>query len=181
MNDPERFSDKLGWYKLYYRDELMRNCTDKALVRDYVKSCGLGHLLNELYGFFDNVENIDWNKLPKQFVLKSTLGGSSNGILLVFDKDTLDKNKTRSELRSWIKKDSYRTTNAAEWVYEERKARIIVEKLLIPVSRTDYKRITEQPEKPKNCEQMIRTAEILSASFPHVRVDLYNIDGNIVF
>ena len=52
---------------------------------------------------------------------------------------------------------------------------------LLPVSRTDYFPITEQPEKPKNYEKMLEYAEKLSKPFPHVRVDFYNIDGKIIF
>lgn len=228
LKNPERFSDKLGWYKLYYRDELMRTCTDKASVREYVESCNLGNLLNECYGVYDSVEDIDWEALPNQFVLKNTLGGSSNGIILVFDKDSLDIEKTKEELSSWIELSSYGTTYAAEWVYEERKARIIIEKLLIadssgdlpdykffcfngrvfcsqhvknytmdkhagqvgyfdrdfrilPVKRKDYAGIIVQPDKPKNYEKMLEISELLSKPFPHVRVDLYNIDGTIIF
>lgn len=52
---------------------------------------------------------------------------------------------------------------------------------LLPVSRTDYRRITEQPLRPLNYEKMVEIAETLSKRFPHVRVDLYNIDGKIIF
>ena len=114
LKNPERFSDKLGWYKLYYRDELMRTCTDKASVREYVESCGLGYLLNECYGVFDRVEDINWNELPEQFVLKNTLGGSNNGVLLVFDKRTLNIEETKKKLQKWIDKWSFGITHAAE-------------------------------------------------------------------
>ncbi len=228
LRNPERFTDKMGWYKLYYRDELMRTCSDKASVREYVESCGLGYLLNECYGVYDRAKDIDWDALPKQFVLKNTLAGSSHGIQLVFDKDTLDRKKTEAYFQRSIEKRSNWVTRTANWVYEDRKARIIAEKLLIadssgdlpdfkffcfngrvfcsylmrnytldkhkgenafldrdfkllPVSRTDYLRITEQPEKPKNYEKMVEIAETLSKPFPHVRVDLYNIDGTIIF
>ena len=229
LSSPERFSDKLGWYKLYYRDEMMRTCTDKASVRDYVRSVGLSEILNECYGIYDNVEDINWSMLPQRFVLKNTLGGANNGILLVFDKNTLNLDETKRVLKDWIKKSSdKRTTMAGEWVYERRKARIIAEKMLIPnssgdlpdykffcfngkvfcsylmrnytmhphegenafldrdfkllpVSRTDYRRITEQPLRPLNYEKMVEIAETLSKRFPHVRVDLYNIDGKIIF
>jgi len=227
LKSPERFSDKLAWLKLYYRDELMRTCSDKASVREYVKDCGLGDLLNECYGVYDRAEDIDWDALPDQFVLKDTLAGYSNGVRLVYDKKALDIEETKKTLNSWIKHSSYRQTRGL-WVYENRKARIIVEKLLIsdskgdlpdykffcfngkvfclylmrnytqnpkegenafldrdfnllPVSRKDYRRITEIPQKPKNYEKMLEIAEILSKPFPHVRVDLYNIDGKIVF
>lgn len=44
----------------------MRTCTDKAAVRAYVESCGLGFLLNECYGVYNNAEDIDWDALPSQ-------------------------------------------------------------------------------------------------------------------
>lgn len=81
--------------------------SDKASVREYVESCGFGDLLNECYGVYDRVEDINWDALPNQFVLKNTLGGSSNGIHLVFDKNTLDIDKTKEELRGWIEKGSF--------------------------------------------------------------------------
>ncbi len=227
LKNPERFSDKLAWLKLYYRDELMRTCSDKASVVDYVKECGLGDILNEQYAVYDSVEDIDWDALPDQFVLKDTLAGYSNGVLLVYDKKTLDIEETKKKLNRWLKSSSYRSEKGL-WVLGGRKARIIAEKLLIsdskgdlpdykffcfngkvfclylmrnytqnhdegenafldcdfnllPVTRTDYKKITKLPEKPKNFEKMLEIAETLSKPFPHVRVDLYNIDGKIYF
>ncbi len=206
----------------------MRSVTDKSTVREYVKSCGLEYLLNVCYGVYDKVEDIEWDRLPNQFVLKNTLGGASNGILLVFDKRQLNITKTENLLRKWIKQGSFAIEYSGQWIYEKRRAKIIVEKLLIsndaedlpdykffcfggkvfcayfmrsythnphegenafldrdfkllPVSRTDYRHITTQPEKPKNYEKMVEVAEKLSAPFPHVRVDLYNIDGTIIF
>lgn len=227
LKSPERFSDKLCWLMLYYRDDLMRTCTDKASVVDYVKECGLGDILNERYGVYDKVEDIDWDALPDQFVLKDTLAGYSSGVLLVYDKKTLDIDETKKKLNRWLKRSSYQTKKAL-WIHGDRKARIIAEKLLIsdskgdlpdykffcfngkvfclylmrnytqnpaegenafldrdfqllPVSRTDYRRVSKPPEKPKNFEKMLEIAETLSKPFPHVRVDLYNIDGKIVF
>src|SRR5690606_5437831 len=51
----------------------------------------------------------------------------------------------------------------------------------LPYRRLDFGEITEDIDKPKNFEEMIEIARILSKDFPHVRVDLYNIDGKIVF
>ena len=53
LKNPKRFTEKLQWYKLYYRDPLMKKCADKYEVRDYVKSKGLENILNELYGVYD--------------------------------------------------------------------------------------------------------------------------------
>lgn len=51
----------------------------------------------------------------------------------------------------------------------------------LPCRRLDFAPITEKLEKPKNFEKMVEYARILSRDFPHVRVDFYNIDGQIVF
>lgn len=53
--------------------------------------------------------------------------------------------------------------------------------VLMPYKNADYRSIDEQPEKPKNWEKMVQIAETLAEGFPHVRVDLYNVDGNIHF
>ena len=51
----------------------------------------------------------------------------------------------------------------------------------LPVYRRDERRQVEAVLKPKNYEEMVEIARRLSADFPHVRVDLYNIDGKIFF
>lgn len=230
LKNPKTFSDKLAWYLLYYRDERMRICTDKVSVRDYLKSIGMGYLLNECYGIYDRVEDIDWDSLPQKFVLKHNLSGEGKGIILVFDKNTLDLEKTKEILQLWIDSCPVKKARAGLWIFENRKAKILVEKLLIddengdlpdykflcfngkvfcsylirnsstkinrhdgelgildrdfhllPASNEDFHAITEQPEKPKNYEKMVEIAEKLSKPFPHVRVDLYNLDGKIIF
>lgn len=47
LENPKRFTEKLQWYKIYYRDPLMAQCVDKYEVRSYVESLGLGDILNE--------------------------------------------------------------------------------------------------------------------------------------
>jgi teichuronopeptide biosynthesis TupA-like protein len=51
----------------------------------------------------------------------------------------------------------------------------------LPYSRSEYKPIAAHVDKPKNFNEMIRIAEILAKDFPHVRVDLYNVEGVIYF
>ena len=50
LKNPQRFTEKLQWYKLNYHDPIMPQCVDKYEVRGYVEKLGLGHLLNECYG-----------------------------------------------------------------------------------------------------------------------------------
>ncbi len=230
LMNPKTFSDKLAWYILYYRDERMRICTDKAAVRAYIESLGMGDLLNECYGVYERVEDINWDSLPQKFVIKHTLSGESMGIILVFDKSTLDLKETKKMLHNWLNEPPIRRAAGGLWAFENLKPRIIIEKLLIENEKDDlpdykffcfngrvfcsnlirnsttkadrhdgelgifdrdfrllhaslvgWNPITEQPDKPKNYEKMIEIAEKLSMPFPHVRVDLYNLDGKIIF
>ncbi len=56
LNYPKRFSEKLQWYKLYYRDPLMIQCVDKYEVRNYIESIGYSKILNGCYGVFEKVQ-----------------------------------------------------------------------------------------------------------------------------
>lgn len=226
LKDPRRYTEKLQWYKLYYRDQVMAQCADKYKVREYVKSKGLNYILNDFYGVFKNESEIDFKKLPETFVLKTTNGGGGNNIIICDDREKFDENEAKQLLKDWIKprnKDYGR-----EWVYYNSDTKIIAEKVLprdknndlpdykffcfygrvyclytmidytdnhengklsfynsrfekLPYRRTDFKTIEKKLDKPKNFEKMVEIAEILSKDFPHVRVDLYNIEGEIIF
>lgn len=94
IKNPETFSDKLAWYILFYRDERMRICSDKAAVREYIDSLGMKDLLNECYGVYERAEDIDWDSLPQKFVIKHTLSGESMGIILVYTKNLKEIRRT---------------------------------------------------------------------------------------
>ena len=72
LENAERFTEKIQIYKLKYKNNLMHKCVDKYLVRDYIKSKGLENILNECYGVYSNAKEIDFNKLPQKFVIKTT-------------------------------------------------------------------------------------------------------------
>lgn len=222
LKNPTRFNEKLQWYKLYYRNSLLTQCTDKYRVREYVESKKLSNILIPLYGAYDSVDQIDFEALPTKFVLKTNNGGGSRTNIICKNKAELDVNKTKNELNSWLNK---RTVKAGrEWAYYDIKPKIICEKFLeaeelidykfycfegipsyikvvkdaadkdgpsngifnmefkqLPYCRTGVKKIDDIVEKPKNFERMCEIAAQLSKDFPHVRVDLYNLDGNIFF
>lgn len=127
LKNPKRYTEKIQWYKLYYRDPVMQQCADKYLVREYLQSKGLEHILNDLYDVFETPEDISLDKLPDQFVLKLSNGSSTN--LLVQDKHSLDLDKVKQQFR-----DFYAQSGASagrEWVYKtEQKPVIIAEQLL---------------------------------------------------
>lgn len=67
QKNPKRFTEKLQWYKLYYKNPLMIQCVDKYDVREYVKPKGLEDILIPCYGVYNSPDEIDWGSLPNQF------------------------------------------------------------------------------------------------------------------
>ena len=87
--NPRRFTEKLQWYKIYYRDLLMQQCVDKYEVRKYVEECGLSEILIPIVGVYDDVRDIKIEELPEQFVAKDTLGGGGNSVIICNNKENL--------------------------------------------------------------------------------------------
>ncbi len=83
-------------------------------------------ILNELYGVWDRVSDIDFEKLPDAFVLKVNWGWEMN--VLCRKKSELDVHKTKAQLASWMRRSHY--WNTREWCYKNIKPRIICERLL---------------------------------------------------
>lgn len=228
LSNPKRYTEKLQWYKLYYRDPLMAQCADKYDVRKYVEQVGLAKYLNTVYGVYNSTKEIEFETLPRSFVLKDTLGGGGNSVILVKDKNSISWTEICAQMEKWVNQPDNAKTPGREWVYEGRKHRIIIEELLesdetgdlpdykffcfhgkpeflymmsdytqhhskgrlgflttdfklLPVQRADFLPMQEQPEKPLNYTEMLDAAKVLSAPFPHVRVDMYNINGKIIF
>ena len=105
LNKPATFNEKLQWLKLYYypNNPLIVKCADKYSVREYVKEKGLYNLLTNLYGSWDNANQINWDSLPDKYVLKCNHGCAYN--VLCPDKNKLDKEKTIKQLNNWLKED----------------------------------------------------------------------------
>lgn len=132
LKNPKRYSEKIQWYKLFYRNPLMPKCVDKGDARDYVKDCGLGETLNECYGVFDRVEDIDFDALPDKFVAKNTLGGGGNSVIIVEDKSALDIHEMKEQMNKWVKRNTHLKDAGREWPYYSGRAhgRIIIEKYI---------------------------------------------------
>lgn len=125
LSNPKRFSEKIQWYKLFYRDPLMSKCVDKALVREYVIECGYERILNPIIGVYTSADEIDFEKLPKQFVIKDTLGWGGTSVLIVKDKTKCDYDEIKRVVSNWIK--PRRKNPGREWVYEIGNNRILVD------------------------------------------------------
>lgn len=133
LSNPQRYSEKIQWYKLNYRNDLMPVCADKFAVREYVKSRGMEHLLNELYAVYDTPEEIRWEELPESFIMKATHGSGKNKV--VTDKSQTSLEELQSIAREWLRNPGY--SAGREWGYTDIKPKIIFEKLLPRDERND--------------------------------------------
>lgn len=131
LDNPIRFTEKLQWYKLHYKNPLMVKCVDKYDVRDYVKSKGLEDILIPCFGVYDSPNNIDWEKLPNKFVMKDTLGGGGTSVVIVKDKNTADIAELKEIASQWVSLDAHKKNGGREWpYYSGKKHRIIIEKFM---------------------------------------------------
>ena len=123
LKKPQTYSEKLQWLKLYDRDPKYTKLVDQDAVKDYVAAkVGKQYVIPTL-GVWDRFEDIDFDSLPNQFVLKCT--HDSGGLVIVRDKSALDKEKAKAKIEKSLKRNYY--YSAREWPYKDVKARIIAE------------------------------------------------------
>lgn len=128
LKNPKRFTEKLQWLKLYYRNDMMIKCVDKYDVREYVKSKGLVEILIPCYGLFNDIEEIDFSKLPKEYVVKDTLGGGGNSVIIVKNDNEIDVNSLKARISSWLNIPTNNIDDGREWPYSEgNRHRVIIE------------------------------------------------------
>lgn len=137
LDEPREFMEKISWLKLFYYTEAYKDFADKYEVRKYVKDRAGEQVLNEIYGIYNTVEEIDLAELPKQFVLKCTHASGTN--IIVKDKDTLNWKKAKVQLKKWMKQNYY--AKSRELIYKDIQPRIIAEKYLSQLAEgvIDYK------------------------------------------
>lgn len=126
LKNPKTFTEKLQWLKLFDRNPINRSLVDKYEVRSYVKNKLGDAFLIPLLGVYDSVEEIDFSRLPKAFVLKCVHGSGWN--IICRDKTKLDIALSKQKLSKWMGENFYYRTR--EWVYKDIKPRIICEKFI---------------------------------------------------
>lgn len=128
LKHPQTSNEKVLWLKLntYYKNPLVTQCADKYAVREYVQKCGCGDILNDLLGVWTNPDDIDFDKLPDKFVLKSNYYCHLN--LVVTNKSELDIIATRKLLHQWMKSNMHLLYS--EMQYEGIEKKIIAEKFI---------------------------------------------------
>lgn len=131
---PKTLNEKIQWLKLNYKNDLMTKCADKYLVKEYVKEkIGDGHTIS-LLGVYDTPDEIDFDSLPNQFVVKVNWGSGQN--IVVEDKSKLDINDAKQKLKEWLKPQNNNYFIGFEWCYKNIEPKIIIEQF-IPLKSDD--------------------------------------------
>lgn len=126
LKHPQTFTEKLQWLKLYNRDPEFTRMVDKYEAKQYVaERIGEEYIIPTL-GVWERFDEIDFDSLPDQFVLKCT--HDSGGLVICRDKATLDISAAREKIEACLKRNYY--WDYREWPYKDVKPRIIAEPYL---------------------------------------------------
>lgn len=222
LDNPQTYCEKLQWLKLYDRRPEYTQMVDKVEAKKYVSEIiGEKYIIPTL-AVYDRAEDIDFDALPSQFVLKCT--HDSGGGVICKDKTLLDRKTTVKKLKKFLKKNYF--CKNREWPYKNIKPRIIAEQYLtdgggelndykffcfagvpkvmfIATERFNKNEETKfdfydmnfnhlpftnghpnayvRPKKPMRFEEMKSLAAKLSVNIPQIRVDFYEVNGNVYF
>lgn len=172
LKNPTTFSEKLQWLKLYNRRPEYTIMVDKYAVKEYVANIIGSKYIIPTLGVWDRPEDIDWDLLPNQFVLKTTHGGGSSGVVICNDKASFDKEKAVIKLRKSLKQDIYRSLR--EWPYKNVPRRIIAEQYIEPrpgvKDLPDYKWFCFDGE-PRYCQ-------VIQDRTTNETIDFFDTDWN---
>lgn len=140
LNNPITYSEKLQWLKLYYHNPIHTIMADKYAVKQYVKELvGEQYIIPTLF-VWDCVEDIDWEQLPQQFVLKTTHDSGNFGVIICKNKSKLDISSVEKRLRKSLNRSTF--ILGREWPYKNIKPQIIAEKYMEDIAQgelRDYK------------------------------------------
>lgn len=125
LKNPQLFTEKIQWLKLYNRKALYQTVVDKIEVKNYVKQIiGEKYIIPTLF-VYNDLKEIDLSKLPDQFVLKTNCGGGNNGVVVCTNKSKFNKKEAIKKLRVSLSYDIYKKTR--EWPYHDINKRIFSE------------------------------------------------------
>lgn len=145
LSNPKTFNEKLQWLKLYDRTPEYTAMVDKYEAKKYVAGIIGEQYIIPTLSVWDSFDEIDFDKLPNQFVLKCT--HDSGGLVVCRDKETLDFNSAKQKIEKSLRRNYFWV--GREWPYKGVRPRIIAEMYMedeaagnmhgAPQGLTDYK------------------------------------------
>lgn len=127
LDNPRTYNEKIQWMKLYDTTPIKTRLADKYLVREWVAERIGEEFLVPIYGVWNNFNDITFEKLPKQFVLKANHGCGWN--LIVTDKDQLNYSDAKKKFDTWLN-TNFAFKYGLELQYRDIEPKIIAEKYL---------------------------------------------------
>lgn len=176
--NPQTFTEKIQWLKVSGFRQEYTTMVDKLAVKKYVsQKIGEEYIIPTI-NLFESPDEIDWDTLPQQFVLKTTHGGGSCGVVVCSDKGCLDTKKALAKLQRSYRKSAGR--NYREHPYYEVPKRVILEQYMcqhtplgdqINRALTDYKFFCFNGE-PQYCQ-------VICNRDSKETIDFYDLDWNL--
>ena len=222
LENPKTIQDKLAWLNIYDEDPLKTKCADKIKLHEYCKEVLGEDICVPIIKIYNKAEDINFDELPDQFVLKCNHGSGMN--IIAKDKSKLNIEDAKRKLNYWMR-DNFAFRNGFEAHYNDIERKIFTEKYMevdgkspydykvlcfngepkyiqvfgdrfnstrhmnyydmdfnyVDLARRDF---TNRPDvkhkKPDNFELMIEYSKNLSKPFKFVRVDFYEVNGNLI-
>lgn len=168
LEHPRLFTEKLQWLKLYYRDERIPLCSEKAEAKKYIAQQGYADLLIPTIAVYDRAQDVDLAQLPERFILKATHGSGWN--ILCTDRSALDWKRVRKIMQTWLDENLY--IFGREWNYRELTPRILAEELIGSGHLVDYKFMC--------FNGVVRAMQVNHEINGEKYVDLYDADWNLL-
>ena len=134
LRRPADLNQKIQWLKLFWHHPSMPKCVDKYEVRQIVKERIGERYLADFIGVYERVEDVDFDSLPKKFVLKATHASGWN--IICQDKSRLNWDAACRKMRRWLKGDF--SVVGREWQYHEIRPRIICERFIEELETGDF-------------------------------------------
>ena len=135
LNNPQTFSEKLQWLKIHNRKPIMTTMVDKVEVKNYVADIIGNEYIIPTLGVYNSVDEIDFDALPAQFVLKCS--HDSGGLVICRDKSKLNIKTAKRKLKKALKTNYYYQNR--EWPYKGVTPRIIAEQYMVDESGYELK------------------------------------------
>lgn len=126
LNNPKSFNEKLQWLKLYDRKKQYMQMVDKSQVKDLIsEELGSDHVISTL-GQWKRFEDIDFESLPNEFVLKCT--HDSGSTIICKDKSVFNFDTAKEKLAKKLKTNLF--WHGREWPYKFLVPTIIAEEYI---------------------------------------------------
>ena len=135
LKHPQTFNEKLQWLKIYDRNPKYTNLVDKYEVRNYIARTIGEKFLIPIYGVYQNYEDIEFDRLPEEFVLKPN--HTSGDVYICRNKSDINHCQLKRMVKRWLRKRYYWVHR--EWPYKNIKPRIICEKYMVDESGSELK------------------------------------------